>query len=348
MTTSIPILIPAYNPDQRLIRLVEDLTRDGVAHIVVVDDGSLPQNQPIFAHLKTIKTCTVLTHAVNCGKGRALKTGFNHIYLQFPLAPGLVTADCDGQHTATDILKIIHALNEHPEQLVIGSRKMAGQVPFRSLFGNLCTRMVFSFVIGKKVSDTQSGLRGLPRELVLPLLNVTGERYEFEINMLILTKTKAVQIHEVPIDTIYLEDNKSSHFNPFFDSVKIYFQLLRYAFSSLLSSCFDFIVFTIIFKLTGNIMFGLLIARFVVGSMLNFIINRRLVFHSEARVFYSLLKYYLALIVMSFISYLLINRAMEHLGLSVVMAKMLVESVLFVFTFLIQRDFVFQNKAEDS
>lgn len=348
MSVSIPILIPAYNPDQRLIRLVEDLAGEGVAHIVVVDDGSAPHSQPIFRHLETLPSCTLLTHAVNCGKGRALKTGLNYIYLHFPLAPGVVTADCDGQHTPADILKIVRELETNPDQLIMGCRHMAGKVPFRSLFGNLCTRLVFSFVIGKKVSDTQSGLRGLPRLLIPPLLNVTGERYEFEINMLILTKTNAIQIKEVPIDTIYLEDNKSSHFNPFFDSVKIYFQLLRYAFSSLISSFFDFIVFTIFYNITGNIMFGLLIARFIVGSMLNFIINRRLVFHSEARVLYSLLKYYLALLVMSFISYLLINRAMEHLHFSVVMAKMMVESILFVFTFLIQRDFVFHNKTEDS
>ncbi|MCP5045829.1 MAG: GtrA family protein, partial [bacterium] len=207
---------------------------------------------------------------------------------------------------------------------------------------------VFSFIIGKKVSDTQSGLRGVPLGIIPQLLGLTGERYEFEIIMLILTKKKSVDILEIPIDTIYIEDNKSSHFNPFFDSVKVYFQLLRYAFSSMITSFFDFIVFTLTFKLTSNIMVSLLIARFVVGSLLNYVINRRLVFHSQTRVISSLLKYYLALIVMSIISYLLINRTMEHLGTSVIIAKVMVETILFAFTFLIQRDFVFQGKTGDS
>jgi glycosyltransferase involved in cell wall biosynthesis len=348
MSKHIPILIPAYNPDERLTELVEALIREGLEHIIVVNDGSLPECGTIFNHLESLEPCTVLTHAVNCGKGRALKTGLNHIYLSYPGVPGIVTADCDGQHRPEDILKVAAALKENPGQLIMGARRLGRDIPFRSLFGNVCTRFVFRFVIGKKVSDTQSGLRGLPLEIVPELLNVKGERYEFEINMLILTKMKSIDILEVPIETIYIEDNISSHFNPFFDSMKIYFQLLRYAFSSMVTSFFDFLVFTLMFGITGSIMSSLLIARFVVGSMLNYIINRRLVFHSKTGVFYSLLKYYLALFIMSIISYLLINRAMEDLGFSVIAAKVVVETVLFAVTFLIQRDFVFQGKAEES
>lgn len=343
----IPVLIPAYNPDETLCRVVDGLIKLDFKHIIVVNDGSKPGCDAVFAEVEKKKQCHVLRHAVNSGKGRALKTGFNYYYLTFPDTPGLVTADADGQHRAEDILRVAQTLMEQPDKLIMGARQLGKDIPFRSLFGNTLTRFVFSWVIGRKISDTQSGLRGLPRSAVPHLLKIKGERYEYEINMLIFTKEKAVDIVEVPIETIYIEENKSSHFNPFFDSMKIYFQLLRYAFSSLLTSFCDFIVFTIMFKLTANMMLSLLVARFVVGSMLNYVINRRLVFHSRTGVFVSLMKYYFALLVMSVLSYLLISRTVEHLGISVVAAKIMVETLLFVFTFVIQRDFVFQTPEED-
>jgi len=347
MTNNIPILIPSYNPDQRLLELVEALIGEGVKHIIIVNDGSLEECNPIFEKLETLEACTVLKHAVNCGKGRALKTGLNYFHLHFPNSPGIVTADSDGQHQPTDILKIVNALKKNPGKFIMGVRKMGEKVPFRSRFGNVLTRFVFSFVIGKKISDTQSGLRGLPRPLVPQLLKVKGERYEYEINMLILTKKQSIDIIEKSIDTIYIEDNKSSHFNPFFDSMKIYFQLLRFAFSSLIAAFFDFIVFTVTFDLTANIIVSLLTGRFLVGSMLNFIINKRLVFRIKGQVVSSLLKYYLALVIMSVLTYLLINLTIESLGLKVIIAKILVETILFAFSFSIQREFVFLNKDED-
>jgi glycosyltransferase involved in cell wall biosynthesis len=344
---NIPILIPAYNPDKRLIELVESLIREGIDHIVIVNDGSHSDSEPVFTYLEKLEPCSLLTHAVNSGKGRALKTGFNYIYLQFPDCSGVVTADCDGQHRVEDIMAVANALVEKPDQLIMGVRKMGSKVPFRSLFGNVMTRFVFSFAIGKKVSDTQSGLRGLPREFIPHLINTKGEGYEFEINMLILTKLKSIHIHEVIIDTIYIEDNKSSHFNPLFDSMKIYFQLLRFAFSSLIASFFDFIIFSLMFKLTASIIVSLLIGRFLVGSLLNYVINRRLVFHSNTRVLWSLIKYYIALIVMSVLSYLLIHFAMEQLGLKVIPAKIVVETLLFALSFSLQREFVFTAKEEE-
>jgi glycosyltransferase involved in cell wall biosynthesis len=409
----IPILIPSYNPDRRLTEVVEALISEGVKHIIIVNDGSRTECNPIFEKLEKLEPCTVLKHAVNCGKGRALKTGLNYFYLHFPHSPGIVTADGDGQHRTRDILKVAAGVKENPGKLILGSRKLGQGVPFRSLFGNVLTRFVLFFIIGRKIYDTQSGLRGIPRILVPTLLTTRGERYEFEINMLILSKRgrrpqpihgqpdvvlsevssqkyaektkfqkvlvkrgsatpthsrsdrcrsfgassqkfaektklqkvlvkkQAVDIIEIPIDTIYLENNVSSHFNPFFDSMKIYFQLLRFAFSSMLASGCDFIVFSIAYHLTANILLSLLIGRFLIGSLLNYIINRRLVFHSKSGVLSSLFKYYLALIIMSVLSYLLITLALAHLGFKVMIAKIVVETFLFVFSFLIQREFVF-------
>jgi glycosyltransferase involved in cell wall biosynthesis len=343
----IPVLIPAYNPDDTLNDVVESLIQLQFKDIIVVDDGSKPECDAVFKKLEKSDQCHVLRHAVNLGKGRALKTGLNYFYLHFPNSGGLVTADADGQHRPEDILNVAKTLKENPEKLIMGARKLGKEIPFRSLFGNTLTRVVFSLVIGRKISDTQSGLRGLPRSFVPDLLKVTGERYEYEINMLIRTKVKSVDIVEVSIETIYIEDNKSSHFNPIFDSMKIYFQLLRFAFSSLLASFFDFIVFTITFNLTANIMLSLLIGRFVVGSLLNYVINRRLVFHSKTGVVSSLLKYYLALAVMSLMSWLLIKAVVFQMGIKVIFAKIVVETLLFVLSFSIQREFVFVNRTDN-
>jgi glycosyltransferase involved in cell wall biosynthesis len=347
MDINIPVLIPAYNPDEELWKVVDGLIRHNFKDIIIVNDGSKPGCEPIFQRLEKMKQCHVLRHAVNLGKGRALKTGLNYFYLHFPNCIGVVTADADGQHQSTDILSAAQSLKKNPAKLTIGARQMERGVPFRSLFGNVLTRFVFSFLVGKKITDTQSGLRGIPRAFIPKILDIKGERYEYEINMLILTKRESVDIIEIPIRTIYLENNISSHFNPFFDSMKIYFQLLRFSFSSMLASFCDFIVFTIAFKLTSNIILSLLMGRFIVGSMLNYIINRRLVFHSKAGVFSSLLKYYLALAVMSLVSYVMIKAAAAQWGFKIIIAKIVVETLLFAFSFLIQREFVFTAKKEE-
>jgi putative flippase GtrA len=348
MNINVPVLIPAYNPDEELWKVVDGLIRHDFKDIIIVNDGSKPGCEPIFERLENMKECHILRHAVNSGKGRALKTGLNYFYLHFPGSIGVVTADADGQHQPADILSAAQSLKKNPGKLIIGARQMGSSVPFRSLFGNVLTRFVFSFLVGKKITDTQSGLRGIPRAFVPKILNIKGEKYEYEINMLILTKRESVDIIEIPIRTIYLENNISSHFNPFFDSMKIYFQLLRFAFSSMLASFCDFIVFSIVYSLSANILLSLLLSRFLVSSLLNYIINRRLVFHSKTRVLSSFFKYYLALIVMSFLSYLLITLALEHLGFHVLIAKIVVETSLFVFSFLIQREFVFFAESQDS
>lgn len=345
--TNVPVLIPSYDPDKHLLELVNELIQLDVKHIIIVNDGSSKECDYIFKKLETLKVCTVLKHAVNCGKGRALKTGLNHFYLNFTGSPGIVTADGDGQHRPADILKVAKALEKKPKKLVMGTRKFDRSIPFRSLFGNVLTRCLFSFLIGKKVTDTQSGLRGLPRSIVPYLLEVKGERYEYEMNMLILTKVKTIGIQEEEIDTIYIENNRASHFDPLLDSMRIYSQLLRFIFSSLLASFFDFLVFTTVFNLTTNILLSMLVGRFIIGSLLNYIINKRFVFRSKAGVLPSLLKYYLLLVMMSLLSWLLIKMIVAQMGMRVIIAKLIVETLLFLVNFCIQREFVFVSEKEN-
>lgn len=346
MSKDIPILIPSYNPDHRLPELVETLIRKGVKHIIVVDDGSQEECNPIFKRLESLESCTVLRHAVNCGKGRALKTGLNHFYLHFHGSPGIVTADGDGQHQPSDILKVVLALKENPGNLIMGVRKLGRKIPFRSLFGNVLTRFVFSFLIGKKISDTQSGLRGIPFSTVPQLLKASGERYEYEINMLILTKVKSIDIIEIPIDTIYIDDNKSSHFNPLIDSMRIYFLLFRFLFSSLFAALIDFITFTTIYFLFKNILAAIVVARTTSG-IVNFLINKNIVFKHKKKVFLTFFKFAVLLMLRGGISYMLIKKVIPYFSLGVLGAYILVESLLFFANFAIQRDFVFYNEEKE-
>ncbi|HLP45221.1 MAG TPA: bifunctional glycosyltransferase family 2/GtrA family protein [Candidatus Kapabacteria bacterium] len=337
---NIPVLIPAYNPDEILLQVVAGLVQAHFDHIIIVDDGSKPGCAPIFNRLEKIAQCHVLTHAQNCGKGRALKTGLRYFYDHFPGSDGIVTADADGQHLSADILKVAQELTKRKGQLILGVREMDRNVPFKSLFGNVLTRFVFRFITGAKISDTQSGLRGLPRSLIKPLLDITGERYEYEINMLTWAALKTGPIVEIPIDTIYIEDNKRSHFNPFSDSLKIYSQLLRYLFFSILTGVLDFILFLILFRWTGSIILSLVVGKPAAGALFDFFIHKGKVFHKSGIT--RLLKYHFALISMSLVTYLLMVMAMQWLAVSTVAAKIMVEILLFGINYFIQREFVFR------
>jgi putative flippase GtrA len=346
MNINIPILIPAYNPDEALWRVVDGLIGLGFKDLIIVDDGSIPGCEPIFARLAQMKECHFLRHAINLGKGRALKTGLNYFYLHFPHSPGLVTADADGQHQPADILKVAAALTENPAKLVIGARQMSGKVPFRSLFGNVLTRFVFSSLVGKKIADTQSGLRGIPRAFIPHILALKGERYEYEINMLISTKIQGVKIIEMPIDTIYIEDNKASHFNPLVDSMRIYFLLFRFLFSSFFSAVIDLIVFITVYRLSASILAGITAARSVSGTV-NFFINKKVVFKAKSNLYLTLLKYVLVLVIRGGLSYMLIYNGSYYLHIDVTGAYIVVESSLFIINFAIQRDFVFYSEANE-
>lgn len=194
----IPVIIPSYEPDDKLITLLEALKQTGISHVVVVDDGSGAQYETFFELAEEMDNCTVLHHAVNLGKGRALKTAFNHCLRVYGESPGCVSADSDGQHTPADILACMRKLWENPQALILGCRDFdAPSVPARSSFGNKCTRKVFRYLLGLSVSDTQTGLRAIPTLFMKELMQVKGERFEYETNMLIETKNLNIPILEV-------------------------------------------------------------------------------------------------------------------------------------------------------
>lgn len=350
----IPVIIPAYEPDEKLLILLNHLKEAGIRNMIVVDDGSGSDYQTLFARAEATEGCTVLHHAVNLGKGRALKTAFNACLLRFPTQCGCVTADSDGQHTPQDILACMKKLWENPEALVLGCRNFdAADVPMRSSFGNKCTRKVFRYLVGLSVSDTQTGLRAIPASFMKSLMYVRGERFEYETNMLIETKNMSVPILEVPVETIYLEENKTSHFNPIKDSVRIYMIFGKFLFSSLSSSVLDLALFGLFCKAlraASGIWTGLpyivgatILAR-IISAIYNFLLNYKVVFQSSANLAAAAAKYFALAVCQMLCSAFLVNELFGLLGGYEVAVKIPVDVLLFFLSFVIQREFVYRKK----
>lgn len=334
------VVIPAYNPTARMLDLARSLAAAGWAGVVVVNDGSRPESRRIFAALARRRGVTVLHHAVNLGKGQALKTGLNHAFVSFPQALGVVTLDADGQHLASDALKVGAALLAHPQSLVLGARAFGRGVPLRSRVGNLLTRYAFRFLVGSAIRDTQTGLRGIPRSLVPALLKIETRGYEFELDMLLASKHLSRPLFEVPIRTIYSPRNPTSHFNPIRDSMRIYFVLLRFMLASLLTAGVDYTVFFLIYQGTHGLELSQAGAR-LLSMVFNYTIVRRSVFASGRLVRQTFPKYALLVAVFGGLSYGMIQLFRELLPINVIGAKMLSEMILFLANFALQRDFIF-------
>jgi glycosyltransferase involved in cell wall biosynthesis len=225
------VLVPAWQPDSGLVMLVDALLNAGFGSVVVVDDGSGTCYFDIFEVLRPCSGVVVLTHAVNLGKGRALKTGFNHVLSAMPDVDAVVTADADGQHRVHDIAAVAMCLLSAEGEVVLGTREFGKEVPWRNWFGNRVTRFLFGLVAGVRVRDTQTGLRGFSREVLPELLVLGGERYEYEMSVLAYICKRTVPV-ELPIETLYLEGNRSSHFHPLWDSIRIYRVLMRLCMST--------------------------------------------------------------------------------------------------------------------
>ena len=349
----VPIVIPAYEPDEKLIGLIEKLNQAGLEPIVVVNDGSDKETYgEIFAEVEKLGA-TVLSHAVNMGKGRGLKTAFNHCLNEYEDIAGVVTADSDGQHRVEDIRKCKEALLESEGSLILGVRDFNREgIPARSVFGNKTTNRVMKLLTGLSISDTQTGLRGIPKDFMRDLLTEKGERFEFETNMLLLSKDNGIPIKEVPIETIYLEDNRSSHFNPIKDSFKIYVVFLKFLMSSLSSSVVDMVLFSIFCAVTRNriekpldyIMISTIAAR-IISAVYNFLVNYKVVFHGKGNKATAAVKYAILAVVIMLLSGTLVSAGHRLFpSLIEVAVKIPVDCLLFILSFYIQREIVYKKQ----
>ncbi len=340
---SIAVLIPAREPDLVLRPLVETLAATGFGAIVLVNDGSSSASDGLFAELSALPSVHVVQHAVNLGKGRALKTGFNHFLTQLSEVTTVITADADGQHTAIDILRVAEASLDAESRVILGARTFAKDVPLRSKIGNTLTRHIFSFVTGTKLADTQTGLRAFPFTMLPSLMLLDGERYEYEMTVLAHVCRQRKPI-EIPIETVYIDGNRSSHFDPIWDSMRIYFVLARFYFSAIVAAGIDFAGFSVAFAVTGNVALSVVVGR--LSSLVNFALNKKYVFHNQAPVKGTLGRYYILVAIIAGLSYLLIWAAHRYAHWNVFAAKVVVDSFLSLISFSMQRTFVFRTAKE--
>jgi glycosyltransferase involved in cell wall biosynthesis len=343
---SFVVLIPAYKPSSALRELVSQLVKADLRAIVVVDDGSGVGYQSLFEEIATMPKTHLLRNVINLGKGAALKTGLKHILWRFP-GSGIVTADADGQHDFKDILMVGEALATNENRLVMGVRRFDSATPRRSKFGNDLTRILFRILHGQELTDTQTGLRGIPPSLATALLRIGASGYEFELDMLITAKQLGIPTEQLPIRTIYIDGNASSHFNPVIDSMRIYLVLLRFFAASLVTAAFDSSVFYFILSWTGSALISQAVSRFL-ALLLNYNLNRRMVFLLRGRDLQALAKYVSTVIGSGVISYLLLVSLHNLLGISLFAAKLWAEMVLFLANFALLRDFVFVKQQPEA
>ena len=229
---NVTVIVPSLDPDEKLIQVVDGLLSDGFDDILLVNDGSHADHLWPFEQAAEHPEVTVLTHEVNKGKGQALKTAFAWCLENRPHIDGVVTADGDNQHRPADIRRCAQAMIDDPGKVWLGVRDFSlDHVPARSRMGNTLTRGIMKLACGVSVTDTQTGLRAIPARDLPLMLRIPGERYEYETQMLLSLREAKVGIGEVVIDTVYIDENESSHFHPVRDSWKIYKIIFRHMFS---------------------------------------------------------------------------------------------------------------------
>lgn len=348
----VSVILPSYNPSEKLKRAVEALSKARFDDIIVINDGS--KSKEIFEEVKKIKGVTVIEHEYNRGKGRALKTGFEYFLNNRPEKRGLVTTDDDMQHSMKDIVACCRKM-EKCGAAVFGARDFKGKdVPPKSKIGNNITSFTFRFLCGIKITDTQTGLRALPKEYLPALIEVSGERFEYETNMLLSMKENGFKFMEIPIKTIYDNNNSTTHFRPFADSIKVYAVILKYIISSITASIIDLVAFTLLnLFLPDNmeewlrVFIAVAVAR-VISSTVNYTVNRKKVFKSKSRLNASLIKYFILTVCQASLSYglvyLITSLTDVKQSLLQTVYKMIVDIILFFMCFVLQREWVFNEK----
>ncbi len=225
------IVIPSFCPDEKLLTLLSQLRNSETDQcsfdIILVDDGSGEEYSHVFNRAVSEYQSFLIDYKENKGKGYAFKQAFNSIIESNPHCEGVITADSDGQHTPSDIIACLRKFQSSPSKLILGVRDFEGKIPWRSRFGNKMTTFLFSTLFGFFITDTQTGLRAIPYGFLKKLAALNGERYDFEMNMLIEAVQSKVEIEELKISTVYVENNRDSHFNVFRDSARIYMLVFK-------------------------------------------------------------------------------------------------------------------------
>ncbi len=352
----IAILIPSYNPDDRLYGMVRALSEREASPILVVNDGSHPAYDKLFAEVETVPNCILLLHETNKGKGAALKTAMAHCLEAYPDLRGVVTVDGDGHHRPEDVVACAQKLKTSG-QVILGQRRRGDKtLSKRGRFGNRLTSLALNFVCDFDIPDPLSGLRGIPIRYLPAFLETKGDAYDFETNMILDLKRKNIPFRTFTILGEYFADGSKSHYRPFRDSVKITAELLRFfgqQFKYLGSSFGCYLVEYLLFGLLLGYLPGLgvrlsnYICRLLSGTA-NFLVNKTLVFGVKKNNALTIVKYIAVVLLVMLVStqLIVIVNWIFHTEENTVakFVKMPVDVVMFFAGYLLQKKWVFKKK----
>ena len=364
------IVIPAFMPDARLVQLIADLQERGFRDILVVDDGSGEDYRHFFTDCED-RSCTVLTHETNRGKGAALRTAAAYIRAHFGNEADMITADADGQHLPEDILRVAQDMEAHPEMLVLGSRDFGKGTPWKSLRGNRITSVFFYLTCGRWVKDTQTGLRGIPASLMELAETEEGDRYEYEMNFL-MDACLTHPFYATTIQTVYFNENKGTHFHPVRDAARVYARFIRFLVSSVGGFLVDIAMFALFLRIlmactdgfeflpfsesaegggfvshaktaeasARAIVAATVLAR-ICSGIANFLLNKYYTFRSRKKASGEAKRYFTLFVCQMAASAVFTALVSSFLHMPT-LSKILVDSVLFFISYRIQRAWVFR------
>ncbi len=341
---NVSVIIPSLNPDNRLSDVVKALQNEGFCDIVLVDDGSKEENKKYFPEGDGI---TNLVHPQNYGKGKALKTALKYVIENRPDSAGVVTCDGDGQHLAKDVLAVAKQMTQS-EKFVLGVRDFSlPDVPPKSRIGNRLSSVALAVCCGSYISDTQTGLRAIPKKLLQPMSEIDGNRFEYETNVLLELRSMGAKYEELKIETVYLDENKGTHFHPVKDTLRIFSKIIKYGLSSASAFLTDIILFSVLNKLGCGVLLSTVVAR-LVSSVANFVLNKKVVFHSHGSVVKAILKYYALAIPIMLVSAFGVKGLCALLSVPdnsmiITAVKIAVDVVLFVVNYNIQKKWIFKR-----
>ena len=364
MLKGFSVVLPSLDPDEKLQGVIDGLLAQGFTDVILVNDGSKQENLHYFEEAAKDPRVQLLHHEVNKGKGAALKTAFRWFLENRPEGTGVVTVDGDGQHHPEDTKAC--AINTiETGHITLGVRDFSGKdVPARSRFGNNLTSWIFKVFVGMKIADTQTGLRAFARKDVQAMTQVAGDRFEYETNMLLFMKQEKLPYDQVKIRTVYIEENKTSHFHPIRDSFRIYKLIfghfVKYGISAILSAIIDGGLVWLFNVLLHKLLSGLALTAVVtalartISSVCNFFMNKKLVFKDQSNTLKAMAKYYmiavpnmLLQIFMNELGYRLlgVGENQSFLRLLIHYAMM---AVLFIATYILQKKWVFAGKKKET
>ena len=353
------ILIPSLEPDDRLPAYIQKLADSGFGHIVVVDDGSAESYQTVFRQVEeTDARVHVLHHDINRGKGVALKTGYRWIQENLPDISGVITADADGQHTVPDCVRLAEELEKGKRALYLGSRDFSLEnVPPKSRAGNRFTSVCFFLLYGKWLQDTQTGLRAFRKEDLPFMIGVKGERFEYEMNVLVACARHNLPMIPITIETVYENENKGTHYHPFRDSMRIFRVIVsgfvRFMGASIICFLVDHGLFNLlnsvlfrnsIAKAGKYILFSTALAR-IVSAALNFFLNKNFVFRLKGNARGAIWRYIVlcvGIMLLSAAGVWMLGKA----GMNSTIAKLIVDTLLYFLSYRLQEKWVFHGSEE--